>query len=58
MSLGQRYLLRYHDPMTAYMALQRALLVRYVRLYGGTAIEFVDRHHSTFRASFGWMLRK
>lgn len=57
MSLGQRYLARYDRPMVAYMALQRAVISRYVRLHGGTAVEFVDRHHSAFRATFGWMLR-
>lgn len=56
MSLGQRYLERYPSPMRAYMALQRDMLKRYVRLYGGTAIDFVDRHHAAFRRNFGWML--
>lgn len=56
MSLGHRYLARHSSPMSAYMALQRELLRRYVRLYGGTGLDFVDRHHAAFRRSYGWML--
>lgn len=56
MSLGHRYLERHRSPMRAYMALQRDLLRRYVRLYGGTGLEFVERHHASFRRSYGWML--
>ena len=56
MSLAQRYLSRHPSPMGAYMALQRDMLRRYVRLYGGTGMEFIERHHAAFRHHFGWMI--
>lgn len=58
MSLGQRYLERHRDPMRAYMALQCDMLRRYIRFYGGTGVDFVERHHAAFRQSFGWMLQR
>lgn len=58
MSLGQRYLERHRDPMRAYMALQCDMLRRYIRFYGGTGMDFVERHHAAFRQSFGWMLQR
>ncbi len=53
--LGTAALAAHSTPMTAYMALQLAVMQRYVS-HGGSADTWCTRHAERFRRKFGWMV--
>lgn len=55
MILAQQYLGKKGDPFAAYMALQRALLARYISR-GGTPEQWCERLAPAFQRRYGALL--